>query len=70
MIPGQILAGSPPVEAAKYQWLILLLIVAGTGFGVLIAVEWGCRRLFDGRQRLCLERLRAGRGGVTAGRAH
>jgi putative ABC transport system permease protein len=33
MMTGQILAGSPPFEAAKYQILILLLISAGTGFG-------------------------------------
>ena len=70
MMTGQILAGSPPVEAAKYQWLILLLIVAGTGFGVMIAVEWGCRRLFDDRQRLRLERLRTDRNGVSAGKPH
>ena len=58
MMTGQILAGSPPLEAVKYQLLILFLIVAGTGFGALAAVELGSRRLFDERDRLRLDRLR------------
>jgi putative ABC transport system permease protein len=58
MMTGQILAGSPPVEAVKYQILIMFLITVGTGLGTLGAVSIGSRRLFDARQRLCLERLR------------
>ncbi len=58
MMTGQILAGSPPVEAVKYQILIMLLIAVGTGLGTLTAVTIGSRRLFDQRQRLCLDRLR------------
>ena len=57
MMTGQILAGSPPFEAAKYQILILLLIAAGTGFGAVTATLIGSHRLFDERQRLRLERL-------------
>ena len=57
MMTGQILSGSPPMEAAKYQILILLLIAAGTGFGAVTATLIGSRRLFDERQRLRLERL-------------
>ncbi len=57
MMTGQILAGSPPLEAAKYQLLILFLIAAGTGFGAMAAVWAGSRRLFDERDRLRLERL-------------
>jgi len=58
MMTGQILAGSPPAEAANYQILILFLIAAGTGLGSLTAVWFGSARLFDDRQRLRLERLR------------
>jgi putative ABC transport system permease protein len=58
MMTGQILAGSPPVEAVKYQILIMFLITVGTGLGTLGAVSIGARRLFDARQRLCLDRLR------------
>ncbi len=57
MMTGQILAGSPPMEAVKYQILIMFLITGATGFGVLIAVQLGSRHLFDERQRLRLDRL-------------
>jgi putative ABC transport system permease protein len=57
MMTGQILAGSPPMEAAKYQLLILFLIAAGTGLGSMAAVLLGSKRLFDGRSRLRRERL-------------
>lgn len=57
MMTGQILAGSPPSVAVKYQILIMLTITVGTGFGALMAVAWGSRRLFDDRERLRLDRL-------------
>lgn len=59
MMTGQILAGTPPMEAAKYQLMILFLIAAGTGLGSLSAVWIGTSRLFDERQRLRLDRLTA-----------
>ncbi len=58
MMTGQILAGSPPMEAAKYQLMIMFLISAGTGLGSVAAVWIGSRRLFDERQRLRLDRLK------------
>ena len=57
MMTGQILAGADPLEAVKYQILIMLLIAAGVGFGSLIAVWFGAKRLFDDRERLRLDRL-------------
>ena len=57
MMTGQILAGSPPSVAVKYQILVMLIITVGTGFGALMAVSWGGRKLFDERQRLRLDRL-------------
>ncbi len=59
MMTGQILAGTPPVEAVKYQILVMFLIAGGTGFGTFVAVSLGARRLFDDRQRLRLDRLSA-----------
>ncbi len=59
MMTGQILAGSPPVEAVKYQILIMFLIAAGTGFGVNLALWLTSQRLFDERHRLRLDRLRS-----------
>jgi putative ABC transport system permease protein len=60
MMTGQILSGTPPIEAVKYQILVIFLIAAGTGFGIQIAVSFGSRRLFDERERLRLDRLRGG----------
>ncbi len=57
MMTGQILAGSPPMEAAKYQLLILFLIATGTGLGSMTAVLLGSKRLFDRRSRLRRDRL-------------
>lgn len=61
MMTGQILAGGPPMEAAKYQLMILFMIAAGSGLGSLAATWAGSRRLFDERQRLRLDRLSANR---------
>ncbi len=58
MMTGQILAGSPPLEAVKYQILIMFLISSGTGFGTVAAVWIGSRLLFDDRHRLRLDRLK------------
>ena len=58
MMTGQILAGSPPFEAVKYQILIFFLIACSAGFGTIAAVWVASRRLFDERQRLRLDRLR------------
>ena len=57
MMTGQIRAGSPPLEAVKYQILIMFMITAGTGFGTLLALKLSARRLFDERARLRLDRL-------------
>lgn len=57
MMTGQILAGSPPMEAVKYQILIMFLISAGTGFGVTAALWLASKRLFDERHRLRLDTL-------------
>jgi putative ABC transport system permease protein len=59
MMTGQILSGMPPVEAVKYQILIMFLIAAGTGFGVISAIWMSGLRLFDERHRLRLEILKA-----------
>lgn len=59
MMTGQILAGVEPVEAVKYQILIMFLISGGTGLGALAAVLGGARRLTDHRHRLRLDRLEA-----------
>lgn len=57
MMTGQILAGSPPMEAVSYQILIMFIVSAGTGFGTLLALWLLAARLFDKRDRLRLDRL-------------
>jgi putative ABC transport system permease protein len=57
IMTGQILAGAPPVEAVKYQILIMLLLSASSGLALLLAVWLAGRRLFDERHRLRLDRV-------------
>lgn len=58
MMTGQILAGAEPMEAVKYQMLIMFLIAGGTALGSVSAVLGGVYWLTDARHRLRLERLR------------
>jgi putative ABC transport system permease protein len=57
MMTGQILGGVEPVEAVKYQLLIMFLIAGTTGIGVVCAIMGGAYRLSDSRHRLRLDRL-------------
>jgi putative ABC transport system permease protein len=57
MMTGQILGGVAPMEAVKYQILIMFLISGGTGLGAVAAVLGGVQRLTDQRHRLRLDRL-------------
>ena len=57
MMTGQILAGVEPVEAVKYQILVMFLIAGGTALGAIAAVLGAGLRLTDGRHRLRLDRL-------------
>jgi putative ABC transport system permease protein len=57
MMTGQILAGMPPLEAAKYQILILFLLAGGAGLGALGATAVAVWRATDERDRLRLDRL-------------
>jgi len=51
MMTGQILAGNNASDAVKYQILILFLISAGTGFGILVSLKLMKKRIFDSRDR-------------------
>jgi putative ABC transport system permease protein len=59
MMTGQILSGSDPLAAVRYQMMIMYLIAGGAGFGSLLTIHLAARRLFDGRERLRLDRLQA-----------
>ena len=58
MMTGQILGGSSPLVAAKYQLLILFLIAAAVGLASLGATLWAVRACFDDVDRLRPERIR------------
>ncbi len=57
MMTGQILAGADPMDAVKYQILIMFMIAGGSGLASIIGVRIGARYLFDDRWRLRLDRL-------------
>jgi putative ABC transport system permease protein len=52
MMTGQILAGIDPVEAAKYQVMIMFVIAAATALGVMLAAIGGAWLITDSRHRL------------------
>jgi putative ABC transport system permease protein len=47
MMTGQILAGASPVQAVKYQIVIMFLIASATALGTVSAVLLSYRRLFN-----------------------
>jgi UDP-glucose/iron transport system permease protein len=47
MMTGQILAGASPLEAVKYQIVIMFLIASGTALGTVSVVLLSYRRLFN-----------------------
>lgn len=57
MMTGQILSGNDPMSAVRYQMMIMYLIAAGAGFGSLLTIRLTVYRLFDHRERLCLNRM-------------
>ncbi len=58
IMTGQILAGMDPVEAVKYQILLMFLLAGASGLAALATAFLTLRNLTDARQRLRLDRLR------------
>ncbi|HEY1856012.1 ABC transporter permease [Acidocella sp.] len=61
IMTGQLLAGMDPVSAAKYQILLMFLIVGGNCLGAFTAVYLVIFKLTDHRDRLRLDRLNSRR---------
>lgn len=57
LMTGQILSGTEPLIAVRYQIMIFYLISFGTGFGIMIAVWQISKRLFDDRDRLLINKI-------------
>ncbi|RYH67618.1 MAG: iron export ABC transporter permease subunit FetB [Alcaligenaceae bacterium] len=58
IMTGQILAGLDPMEAVKYQILLMFLLSGGSGIAAVITTYTAAWRLTDDRCRLRLDRLR------------
>ncbi len=57
MMTGQILAGSDPTVAVKYQIMVMFLIAAGASMGAMGMVLLSYRKLFNSRHQLLGSRL-------------
>lgn len=54
MMSGLIMSGLDPVEAIKYQILVVFMLFCSTGISVTIAGFWAYRQYFDKEWRLIL----------------
>jgi putative ABC transport system permease protein len=52
MMTGQLIAGADPIQAAKYQIVIMLTISAATAIGAILSLYWAYARAFN--QEGCL----------------
>ncbi|MCW3061974.1 MAG: iron export ABC transporter permease subunit FetB [Capsulimonas sp.] len=52
MMTGQILAGSDPLEAVKYQIVVMFMLAAATALGCMMITLLAYRRLFNAAQQL------------------
>ena len=51
MMTGQLLAGVDPMDAVKYQIVIMFLIASATATGTILVVLLGYRRLFNSQHQ-------------------
>ena len=58
IMTGQILAGMDPLEAVKYQILLMFLLAGASCLGAYLTAVLALRRLTDGRDRLRLDWLK------------
>ncbi len=58
MMTGQILAGADPLEAVKYQIVVMFMIAAAIALGCMGISVFVFRRVFNERHQLRLDRIR------------
>ncbi len=58
MMTGQILAGANPIDAVRYQIIIIFMIASSTALGTLGVVLLAFNRLFNQSHQLRLDQLR------------
>ncbi|MDH5674854.1 MAG: iron export ABC transporter permease subunit FetB [Myxococcales bacterium] len=59
MMTGQILAGAAPVDAVKYQIVVMFMIAGASSLGAVLAAMLSFRRLVTRRHQLALHRIRS-----------
>ncbi len=57
MMTGQILAGSDPLEAVKYQIVVMFMLAAAAALGCMLSVLLAYRQLFTARHQLAERRI-------------
>ncbi len=62
MMTGQILAGANPIEAVKYQIVVMFMLAAATSLGCIGVAMLAFRSLFNARHQLRAERIVRSRG--------
>lgn len=55
MMTGQILAGADPIDAVKYQIVVMFMITAAAAMAAIIGALLAYLRLFNERHQLCSE---------------
>jgi putative ABC transport system permease protein len=61
MMTGQILAGSAPVDAVKYQIVVMFMLAAATTIGCILVALLAYRRLFNDRHQLVSALIKPGK---------
>jgi putative ABC transport system permease protein len=59
MMTGQILSGEDPVDAVKYQLVVMFMLAASTSLGCIVIALLAYRRLFDAAHRLRADHINA-----------
>ena len=59
MMTGQMISGASPMDAVKYQIVIMFLIAAGASLGTVGVVLLGYRRLFNAQHQFLARKLAA-----------
>lgn len=57
MMTGQILAGTDPLQAVKYQIVVMFMIAAATSLGCMGIAHLACWRLFNDKHQLLANRI-------------
>ena len=60
MMTGQILEGADPLQAVRYQIVIMFMLAGATSFGCMFVALFTYRRLFDEHHRLRVDRIVVG----------